>query len=70
MITIRAEQAEDITAVRRVNVLAFGQPNEAALVDALRAVSRPQVSLVAVENERVVGHIFFSPVSIESEGIA
>lgn len=67
MITIRAEQAEDIPAIRRVNELAFGQPAEANLVDALRAASSTQISLVAVENERVVGHIFFSPVSIEAE---
>lgn len=67
MITIRAENEEDIPAVRRVNELAFERPNEASLVDALRAVSNPQVSLVAVENGQIVGHIFFSPVSIESE---
>jgi putative acetyltransferase len=67
VITIRAENAEDIPAVRRVNELAFGRPNEAALVDALRAAANPQVSLVAVENGQVVGHIFFSPVLIESE---
>lgn len=67
MITIRAENAEDIPAVRRVNELAFGQPNEAVLVDKLRAVADPQVSLVAIEDGQVVGHIFFSPVSIESE---
>jgi putative acetyltransferase len=67
VITIRAENAEDIPAVRHVNELAFGRPNEAALVDALRAVSDPQISLVAVEDNKIVGHIFFSPVSIESE---
>src|SRR5262245_41641306 len=66
MVTIRAENADDIPAVHRVNELAFGRPNEAALVDALRAAVAPHLSLVAVENGRVVGHIFFSPVSIES----
>jgi putative acetyltransferase len=65
--TIRLESAEDIPAVRRVNELAFGSPDEASLVDALRAVSDPQISLVAVEDGQIVGHIFFSPVSIESE---
>lgn len=65
--TIRAERTEDIPAVRRVNELTFGRQNEAALVDALRAGANPQVSLVAVEDGEVVGHIFFSPVSIESE---
>jgi predicted N-acetyltransferase YhbS len=41
MITIRAETAEDIPAVRRVNELAFGQPDEGDLVDALRATDNP-----------------------------
>lgn len=67
MITVRAEDANDVGAVRRVNELAFGRADEARLVDALRAAARPQVSLVATDGEKVVGHIFFSPVSIESE---
>lgn len=67
MIVVRAEKTEDHKSVRRVNELAFGQPNEADLVDALRANARPYISLVAVVDEQVAGHIFFSPVSIESE---
>lgn len=67
MITVRAETAEDIPDVRRVNEAAFGRADEAALVDALRAAAQPQVSLVAELAGRVVGHIFFSPVSIASE---
>lgn len=65
MITTRAETADDHEAVRRVNELAFETAAEANLVDALRAV-RPHVSLVAEEEGRVVGHIFFSPVTFES----
>ncbi len=68
MIAIRAERREDRAAVRRVNELAFGGRTEAALVDALRGVAEPQLSLVAEVDGDVVGHIFFSPVSIESEG--
>ena len=68
MLKVRAETAEDHAAVRRVNELAFGQPGEAGLVDALRAGKRPHVSLVASEGGRVVGHIFFSPVTVESAG--
>jgi putative acetyltransferase len=68
MITIRAELPEDYGAVRRVNELAFGQPDEAALVDRLRSEASPYISLVAVSDDQVVGHILFSPVSIESEG--
>jgi putative acetyltransferase len=67
MMIVRLENAEDIEAVRRVNELAFGRSDEAALVDALRAASDPQISLVAVADGQVVGHIFFSPVTIESE---
>jgi putative acetyltransferase len=66
MVTVRAEISDDTDAVRRVNELAFGQPNEAHLVDVLREVADPQISLVALESGQIVGHIFFSPVSIES----
>jgi putative acetyltransferase len=68
MPTIRIETPEDFPDVRRVNETAFGRPNEAALVDALRTVAHPYVSLVAIEDQQVVGHIFFSPVSIETDG--
>jgi putative acetyltransferase len=67
-ITVRVETAEDYEAVRRVNESAFGRPNEANLVEALRSAARPYISLVAVLDGQVVGHIFFSPVRIESEG--
>ncbi|HKA22270.1 MAG TPA: N-acetyltransferase [Blastocatellia bacterium] len=66
-INIRLEEIEDQRAVRRVNELAFGQTMEADLVDGLRTNARPHISLVATVEERIVGHIFFSPVSIESE---
>lgn len=69
MIEIREERPEDYEAVRRVNESAFERPQEAALVDALRGAARPYISLVAVEEGHgVVGHIFFSPVTIEPEG--
>lgn len=50
-----------------MNELAFGQPNEADLVDALRIKAHPHISLVAVDGEEIVGHIFFSPVTVQSE---
>jgi putative acetyltransferase len=68
MIVVRTETTDDHKSVWRVNEIAFGQRNEADLVDALRANARPYISLVAVVDEQVVGHIFFSPVSVESEG--
>ena len=66
MALVRRETPEDLAAIRRVNELAFEQAAEADLVDALRARGKVTISLVAVENDRVVGHILFSPVTIES----
>ena len=44
---------------------AFGRPDEAKLVAKLRQEARPCVSLVAEAAGRVIGHVFFSPVTIE-----
>ncbi len=57
---IRPEEPRDRDAIRDVHVRAFGQPNEADLVDALRPGT---VSLVA-EIGGVVGHILFSPITV------
>jgi putative acetyltransferase len=45
-----------------VNLAAFDTPMEARLVDRLRKEARRVISMVAVEGERIVGHILFSPV--------
>jgi len=66
MIIVRTETPEDYAAVYRVNHLAFESEGEATLVEKLRAAA-PHLSLVAVKDQRVVGHIFFSPVTVESE---
>lgn len=63
-IDIRAERPEDQVAVRAINLSAFDTAAEAKLVDALRAEARPVISLVAVLDDRVVGHIMFSPVTM------
>ncbi len=66
MATIRRERPEDIPWIRAVNERAFGQPDEAALVDAVRARGERTISLVAVDNGRLVGHILFTPVTIHA----
>lgn len=63
---IRNEHAVDIEAIYEVNSAAFPTPAEADLVNALRAARALLLSLVAVENGKVVGHIAFSPVEIGS----
>lgn len=65
-IEVRPERPEDRPRIHRVNALAFGQPDEADIVDALRAAGALTLSLVAVHDGNLVGHIAFSPVSIES----
>lgn len=63
---IRPETRADYADVRRVNERAFGRAAEADLVDALRRVANPHLSLVAEEDRAIIGHIFFSPVKIPS----
>lgn len=63
---IRPEVPADIPAIHHLHKAAFGQSAEAQLVGALRANGKALVSLVAVEDGGVVGHILFSPVSIET----
>lgn len=61
---IRSETNDDHAAVRRVIIDAFESSAEADLVDALREQADPIVSLVAVDDDDVVGHIMFSPVTM------
>jgi putative acetyltransferase len=64
-LNLRREMPADIAAVREVETAAFGQPNEAALVDALRGAAALILSGVAEIGGKIVGHIAFSPVGIE-----
>ncbi len=66
-LTIRFESPADHDAIRRVNRLAFGQNEEADLVDALRAGGFVHVSLVAEQGGQIVGHILFSELSITTD---
>jgi putative acetyltransferase len=66
-ICIRKESSDDIRQVRSVNDVAFGQPTEGRIVDRLRGVDDEAVSLVANFDGKVIGHIFFSSVLVESE---
>lgn len=65
---VRQETPEDEAAVHALNASAFESDAEARLVDALRAGGALTLSLVAVVDGEVVGHIAFSPVVVEAEG--
>jgi putative acetyltransferase len=67
-ITIRREEPGDEAAIGRVHDEAFGQPVESRIVDAVRRAGLSAISLVAVDGPQIVGHILFTPVSIEGDG--
>ena len=51
-----------------INDQAFGGTAESALVEAIKQSGRRVISLIACSDDTPVGHIFFSPIQIESEG--
>ena len=66
MLVFRPEAPEDSAAIRNVNEEAFGSSVEADLVEKLRSRQAYTISLVATDGDKVIGHILFSPVTIES----
>jgi len=70
-VVVRGENTEDAgerSVIHAINAAAFGCRDEADLVDKLRAEGVVLVSLVAEISERIVGHILFSRMSIETTG--
>lgn len=67
LIEIREERPDDVAAVRDLNRRAFGQDQESNIVDALRANGAALLSLVATLNDRLVGHIMYSPLTIDGK---
>jgi HAD superfamily hydrolase (TIGR01509 family) len=62
---VRPEGAEDVAGVRAVEEAAFGRLAEADLVDLCRARGKVSLSLVAERKGRLVGHVLFTPVSLD-----
>lgn len=70
-ITIRKEQPEDISTITELTKLAFQNEEHSShtehfIVNALRRANQLSVSLVAIENGKVIGHVAISPVTISS----
>ena len=61
---IRPAAPADIPAIRQVVTAAFGQAEEADLVERLRADGDVRVELVAQETGDITGHILFSRLGI------
>src|SRR3546814_19102334 len=60
---VRPEEEADEPAIRALLKAAFPGPDEARLVDRLRADGSAELSLVAVDGDTIVGHILFSPLT-------
>lgn len=70
MVLIRKETVEDHLMIAEINHLAFKEDKPARLIDAIRSSEYfvPDLSLVATTNQgKVIGHILFSQVFIETE---
>jgi putative acetyltransferase len=68
-LNIRDETEADISAIREVTIAAFktlevSNQTEQFIIEALRAAGALSISLVAELDNRVIGHIAFSPVTI------
>lgn len=66
---IRPEKPDDEAAIGEVVAAAFGRPQEAQLVTRLRNGGDLLLSLVVEDAGRIVGHVAFSRVWIEHDGM-
>jgi putative acetyltransferase len=65
-VIVRREDSGERAAIRLINEAAFGRPDEADLVDGLRNEGVVLASLIAEREKRLVGHILFSRMWIET----
>jgi putative acetyltransferase len=63
---IRPESGADDSMIRQLNEAAFGGAEEADLVEALRTEGVVLLSFVAEVDGRIVGHVLFSRMSIDT----
>lgn len=68
--TIRPETSLDCDAIRSVICEAFHQSDEADLVEALRTARVLEISLVAKEDNSIVGHIALSKLKSPANSLA
>lgn len=66
---IRQESPQDFQAIYEINHLAFEQEGESQLIEKIRKSETfiPELSLVAEQNNKVIGHILFSKIKIIGE---
>jgi len=60
------ESPEDIGAISALVTAAFGTPDEARLIEKLREAGLSRISLVAWDGKRLVGHVLFSELPVDT----
>ena len=70
MLIVRPEHAGDRAGIHAVEAACFPTSAEAQLVDSLRDAGRLLLSLVAERDGVLIGHVAFSPVSVEAGAMA
>ena len=65
MTAIRVATPSDEAALVRVHAAAFGRAAEAEIARRLHARGAECVSLAAFEGDELVGHVLFSPISVD-----
>ena len=68
---VRQETPDDFEAVFRVHREAFGRPDEARLVERLRAAEEfiPALSIVAEEDGQLIGHVILTRARLEDREV-
>jgi putative acetyltransferase len=66
--TIREETEADFLGIAVLTRAAFGGDYEVLLIEELRRAGHVIISLVAIEQDSVVGHILFSELDVEVQG--
>jgi putative acetyltransferase len=64
-LVLRPETPDDIPGLQAVEEAAFARRTEAALVDMARQRGRSALSLVALQEDRLIGHVLFTPMTLE-----
>ena len=68
-IDFREERITDHDAIRNVHVVSFPTAAESSIIDALRSADKLTISLVACDNDTVVGHVAFSAVTVDETAV-
>jgi HAD superfamily hydrolase (TIGR01509 family) len=64
-LVLRPESLYDLPSIYEVEQTAFSRPAEAILVDLARARGKSTLSMVAVQDGALLGHVLFTPVTLD-----